>query len=74
VRTKRTNVIARLASGIDLLIDFATLGEYGLEPTGDFDAGCEGRGETTGWEALATERRGGACRRSNGSTATLSAV
>jgi hypothetical protein len=59
----------RLLSGIDLTIDFATLGEYGLEPAPATDAGCEGRGQEscgftwTGWEALAPARRRG-CERS----------
>jgi hypothetical protein len=50
---------ARLAGGIDLMIDFATLGEYGLEPVPAFHAGCEGPGLQTGWEALAPARRRG---------------
>lgn len=29
-----TSLSNRVADGVDLLIDFATLGEYGLEPTG----------------------------------------
>jgi hypothetical protein len=28
----KTNLTARLSNAVDLLIDFATLGEYGLEP------------------------------------------
>jgi hypothetical protein len=50
-------------SGVDLLIDFATLGEYGLEP---LPAGGSHRerarrrlaGRRPGWEALARTRRG----------------
>jgi hypothetical protein len=30
----KTNLAARLTDAVDLLIDFATLGEYGLEPAG----------------------------------------
>jgi hypothetical protein len=30
----RTTLTARLTDAVDLLIDFATLGEYGLEPVG----------------------------------------
>jgi len=29
---KRKDLFARLADAVDLTIDFATLGEYGLEP------------------------------------------
>lgn len=36
-KTKLTN---RLADATDLLIDFATLGEYGLEPAGRTRLGC----------------------------------
>jgi hypothetical protein len=35
--TKMTN---RLTDAADLLIDFATLGEYGLEPVGSTRQGC----------------------------------
>jgi hypothetical protein len=36
------NISTRLASAADLLIDFATLGEYGLEPVGRTPrAACE---------------------------------
>ena len=31
----------RLSSAVDLAIDFATLGEYGLEPVGSTPRGCE---------------------------------
>lgn len=33
----------RLADAVDLVIDFATLGEYGLEPVGRPASGCESR-------------------------------
>jgi hypothetical protein len=33
----------RLADAVDLLIDFATLGEYGLEPGNSPVAPCEAR-------------------------------
>ena len=62
--------MARLAGGIDLVIDFATLGEYGLEPVATLDAGCEGPGQTTGWEALAPARRG-RCDAASSSTTSL---
>jgi hypothetical protein len=37
------NISTRLADAADLLIDFATLGEYGLEPTGKSASNCESR-------------------------------
>jgi hypothetical protein len=46
----------RLLSAVDLAIDAATLGEYGLETLPD-EAECELTG--SGWEALAPARRGG---------------
>jgi hypothetical protein len=61
----------RILGAIDLAIDFATLGEYGLEPLpahlpvsgpGPADGPCRERpGHTpsaTGWEAFARARRG----------------
>ncbi len=39
----KTNLTARLADAVDLLIDFATLGEYGLEPAGRPGPSCESR-------------------------------
>jgi hypothetical protein len=63
-------LVHRIMGGLDLLIDFATLGEYGLEELPADGPGCEGtgrrraapttpRGATpTGWEALAPARRG----------------
>lgn len=50
-----------MAGAIDLLVDFATLGEYGLEPL-PADGRCELDGQRAGWEALATSRRG-SCRK-----------
>jgi hypothetical protein len=47
---------SRLVGGIDLVIEFATLGEFGLETLPDA-AECERTGD--GWEALAPARRGG---------------
>lgn len=46
----------RLLSTVDLAIELATLGEYGLETLPD-EAECELTG--SGWEALAPARRGG---------------
>jgi hypothetical protein len=39
----KTNLAARLSDAVDLLIDFATLGEYGLEPAGRPTPPCESR-------------------------------
>jgi hypothetical protein len=36
----KTKLINRLTDATDLLIDFATLGEYGLEPVGRTRQGC----------------------------------
>jgi hypothetical protein len=38
----RKRIAARLADAVDLMIDFATLGEYGLEPAPE-PAPCAGR-------------------------------
>ena len=60
----KTTLAARLTDAVDLLIDFATLGEYGLEQlpatTGSLaDGPCRERpGQSTGWEAFAKARRG----------------
>jgi hypothetical protein len=40
----KTNISQRLADAFDLLIDFATLGEYGLEPAARPAPACESRG------------------------------
>lgn len=39
----KTSITARLADAVDLVIDFATLGEYGLEPATGPTAACESR-------------------------------
>jgi hypothetical protein len=39
----KTNFNGRLTDTVDLLIDFATLGEYGLEPVGRTAPSCEAR-------------------------------
>jgi hypothetical protein len=36
----KTKITNRLTDATDLLIDFATLGEYGLEPVGSTRQGC----------------------------------
>ena len=60
----RTELDQRITSGVDLAIDFATLGEYGLVP---LTAAGSCREPTArrprpsrrrGWEGLATVRRG----------------
>jgi hypothetical protein len=54
---RREDIAGRVAGAVDLLVDFATLGEYGLEPL-PADGRCELDGRRAGWEALATLRRG----------------
>lgn len=39
----RNKIADRLTDAADLLIDFATLGEYGLEPVGRTRQGCADR-------------------------------
>jgi hypothetical protein len=39
----RKDVNGRVADAVDLVIDFATLGEYGLEPVDLPSRPCEGR-------------------------------
>jgi hypothetical protein len=41
--TTKTSLPTRLADAADLAIDFATLGEYGLEPVEPPARSCEGR-------------------------------
>lgn len=41
--TKKTTATDRIADVIDLAIDFATLGEYGLEPIDGGYESCEAR-------------------------------
>jgi len=50
-------LVARLMDGLDLPIDLATLGEYGLEELPADGPGAGGTGRDTGWEALAPARR-----------------
>ncbi|GEM_PF-4373107 len=67
---RRQHIARRLVSGVDLLIDVATLGEYGLVLAEPSASGCreERAGgaarprSTAGWEAFSRSRRG-ACRR-----------
>ncbi len=39
----KTSLTGRLTDAVDLLIDFATLGEYGMEPVERQGAACESR-------------------------------
>jgi hypothetical protein len=39
----KTSLTGRLTDAVDLLIDFATLGEYGMEPVERQVAACESR-------------------------------
>ncbi len=39
----RKTFSSRIANAVDLAIDFATLGEYGLEPVGRTAEPCESR-------------------------------
>jgi hypothetical protein len=41
--TTKTSIPHHVADAIDLAIDFATLGEYGLEPVEPPARSCEGR-------------------------------
>lgn len=68
----RNDLGQQVASGVDLMIDFATLGEYGLEPRPEpagsgwrADGPCRERpgrrsrpDRRPGWEVSATARRG----------------
>ena len=54
---REDNFAGNLAGAIDLLVDFATLGEYGLESRSARER-CEQDGRRAGWEALAARRRG----------------
>lgn len=50
---QRTSLGQRLLGAIDLALDFATLGEYGLERVEADGPRRERSGCKTGWEALA---------------------
>jgi hypothetical protein len=60
--SRHSRRLARLVSGVDLLIDLATLGEYGLaRPLPAEGPRSDASGHAPGWEALAIvgPRRGG---------------
>jgi hypothetical protein len=50
----KTKITNRLTDAADLLIDFATLGEYGLEPVGRTRQGCADRPAETLRQARGT--------------------
>ncbi|HET7454389.1 MAG TPA: hypothetical protein VFJ76_02600 [Solirubrobacterales bacterium] len=52
-----TKITGRLTDAVDLLIDFATLGEYGLEPVGRTAPSCETRRRTSSAPARSSLRR-----------------
>jgi hypothetical protein len=43
----KQTLTTRLTDAVDLLMDFATLGEYGLEPLDQTPPSCETRHRTT---------------------------
>jgi hypothetical protein len=45
--TKTAHIAIRAADAVDLVIDFATLGEYGLEPVAPAPRSCESRARRT---------------------------
>jgi hypothetical protein len=56
----KKNISARLTDAADLLIDFATLGEYGLEPVGKPVPTCETRHRRPPSPTTSRQRRPGA--------------
>jgi hypothetical protein len=53
----RNSIAGRLTDAVDLLIDFATLGEYGLEPV-EGPRACAGGGRQRGGRPQARQRVG----------------
>lgn len=51
----KTSLSGRLTDAVDLLIDFATLGEYGLEPVGRTRRACEADCRSRGPKSLYQE-------------------
>jgi hypothetical protein len=54
----KTNVTGRLTDAVDLLIDFATLGEYGMEPAERPPAPCGSRHRTVSPKGTRSRARG----------------
>ena len=54
----KTTFTGRLTDAVDLLIDFATLGEYGLEPVGRTSPSCQSRRRSQSTRAGARRRTG----------------
>lgn len=52
----KTTITGRLADAVDLLIDFATLGEYGLEPCQSTAPSCQARRRSRSSHIGATPR------------------
>lgn len=59
----KNKIADRLTDAADLLIDFATLGEYGLEPVGRTRQGCADRPQAPRRPVSPTraQARGGSC-------------
>jgi hypothetical protein len=53
----KQKLTGRLTDAVDLLIDFATLGEYGLEPVGRTSPSCETRRRTAPPPGTSLRRR-----------------
>ena len=58
----KTSFTGRLTDAVDLLIDFATLGEYGLEPVGRTAPSCEPRRRTAAPTGASQRRRAASAR------------
>ncbi len=62
----KTTLAGRLTDAVDLLIDFATLGEYGMEPCESTAPACQSRRRSqpsrTGARASRDQSRAGRCR------------
>ncbi len=55
----KQTLTGRLTDAVDLLIDFATLGEYGLEPVGRTEPSCGTRRRTAAPTGTRSRRRVG---------------
>jgi hypothetical protein len=55
----KTSIAGRLTDAVDLLIDFATLGEYGLEPVERTAPSCETRRRADAPTGATSRRRAG---------------